>query len=77
MEQTKRKTIKISALTGRESEVIYHIQKGCTNKEIAEILNISSNTVKTHIDKIFKKLNVCNRTQAAMKIKHEIQRAVK
>jgi len=66
----KRKTDNSSMLTGREVEVLFHVQKGCTNKEIAKILSISCNTVKTHLDNIFRKLNVRNRTQAAMKAKN-------
>jgi DNA-binding NarL/FixJ family response regulator len=54
-------------LSVRELEVLRLIKKGKTNREIAQLLNISFNTVKTHVDNIFGKLNVKNRTQAAMK----------
>ena len=36
------------------------------NKEIASVLDISERTVKNHISNIFKKLDVCDRTQAAV-----------
>jgi len=55
-----------SMLTNREKEVLLHVQMGRTNKEIAQRLCITCNTVKTHMDKIFNKLNVKNRTQAAI-----------
>ena len=54
-------------LTDREIEVLSLISKGCTNLAISETLFISMNTVKTHIKNIFQKLEVEDRTQAAMK----------
>lgn len=48
-------------LTKRELEVIELISKGLNNREISEKLYISSNTVRTHIDNIFNKLNVSSR----------------
>ncbi len=58
-------------LTERGLEIVHLIAKGYNNKEIADALEISLNTVKTHIKEIFKKLNVENRTQAALKINNE------
>ena len=57
----------ISNLTERELEVLSLIAKGCSNQEISDNLFISLNTVKTHIKNIFQKLEVEDRTQAAMK----------
>jgi transcriptional regulator EpsA len=51
-------------LTERELEVIDWIKAGKTNQEIAAILEISLNTVKSHIKRIFQKLNVSKRAQA-------------
>lgn len=51
-------------LTKREKEVLHRLVKGLTNKEIAEELFISDKTVKLHINKIYKKLNVKSRSQA-------------
>lgn len=51
-------------LSKRELEVLREIATGCTNKEIAENLFVSENTVKTHINNIFMKLEVNRRTQA-------------
>ncbi|HEY4554727.1 MAG TPA: response regulator transcription factor [Bacillaceae bacterium] len=56
----------ISALTNREKEVLEEITKGKSNKEIAADLAITEKTVKTHISNIFSKLEVADRTQAAM-----------
>jgi len=61
-------TVDLSAvsLTSRESEVLLLLAGGMTNDEIAEELYISSHTVKKHISKIYFKIGVTNRLQAAM-----------
>ncbi|OPY79213.1 MAG: Response regulator protein VraR [Syntrophorhabdus sp. PtaU1.Bin153] len=55
-----------TALTTRELEVLRLIGRGFSNKEIAGLLHISPDTVKTHIKNIFSKLDVPDRTQAAI-----------
>jgi len=55
-----------NALTPREIEVLELIAEGMINKEIAKQLYISEKTVKNHVSNIFKKLNVSDRTQAAI-----------
>ncbi|MBD5485036.1 MAG: response regulator transcription factor [Lachnospiraceae bacterium] len=57
---------KIDSLTGRELEVLIQVANGMFNKEIATNLNISERTVKNHISNIFKKIDVSDRTQAAV-----------
>lgn len=57
---------KISLLTNRELEVLIQVANGMFNKEIATNLNISERTVKNHISNIFKKIDVSDRTQAAV-----------
>lgn len=52
-------------ITGRESEVLYWLSNGKTNKEIALILNIGPRTVNKHLEQLFVKLGVENRTTAA------------
>ncbi len=52
-------------LTEREQEVLLHASRGESDKEIAEALTISLNTVKTHIRNILAKLHVRNRREAA------------
>lgn len=59
-------TIKIESLTKRELEVLKNLSYGMYNKEIAEKLDISERTVKNHISNIFKKIEVTDRTQAAV-----------
>ena len=57
---------KIETLTKRELEVLVKVANGMFNKEIATSLNISERTVKNHISNIFKKIEVNDRTQAAV-----------
>lgn len=57
---------KINSLTKRELEVLIQIAHGMFNKEIAISLEISERTVKNHVSNIFKKLEVADRTQAAV-----------
>lgn len=57
---------KINLLTNRELEVLIQVANGMFNKEIATNLNISERTVKNHISNIFKKIDVSDRTQAAV-----------
>jgi DNA-binding NarL/FixJ family response regulator len=52
-------------LTSRERDILLYVTQGLGNKEIANFLNISENTVKTHIRRILTKLNLRNRTEAA------------
>ncbi len=54
----------ITPLTKREHEVIQEMAKGCTNKQIAEVLFISERTVKFHVSSILSKLHANNRTEA-------------
>ena len=57
---------KLDNLTKRELEVLIQVANGMFNKEIATSLNISERTVKNHISNIFKKIDVNDRTQAAV-----------
>ncbi len=57
---------KIESLTKREMEVLILVAKGMFNKEIGETMKISERTVKNHISSIFKKIDVADRTQAAV-----------
>jgi DNA-binding NarL/FixJ family response regulator len=53
-------------LTEREAEVLRHMANGLTNNQIAEILKISAETIKEHVQNVFRKLGVTDRTQAAV-----------
>lgn len=57
---------KIKSLTKRELEVLILVSEGMFNKEIADRLDISERTVKNHISSIFRKIDVADRTQAAV-----------
>ena len=50
-------------LTAREVEIIYHIKSGKLQKEIAVIMNISGNTIKSHIYRIYKKCQINNKIE--------------
>jgi DNA-binding CsgD family transcriptional regulator len=53
-------------ITSRELEIIALIAEGMSNREIAEKLFVSENTVKTHSGRLFEKLNARRRTQAVL-----------
>ena len=54
-------------ITDREAEILRHVQTGKSNDEIGCLLNISPLTVKNHVQKILRKLNVNNRAHAVAK----------
>jgi NarL family two-component system response regulator LiaR len=54
-----------AGLSSREQEVLRLLSQGSTNREIAEALEISENTVKAHLKSILRKLGVSNRVEAA------------
>lgn len=54
------------ALTQRETQVLRHLALGLSNKEIAQSLGISIETVKEHVQHLLRKMEVSDRTQAAV-----------
>lgn len=56
----------IMELSARESEVLKLIAEGLANKQISARLHLSEKTVKNHVSRIFSKLNISARTQAAV-----------
>ena len=58
---TLTKTGRIGTITLREKEIIDYVCQGHSNNEIADALNLSKHTVKAHLNRIFKKLNVTGR----------------
>ena len=57
----------IQDLTEREAQVLAHLAKGHSYKEIADLLSISFETVRTHVRSIYEKLHVHSRTEAVLK----------
>jgi two-component system nitrate/nitrite response regulator NarL len=56
----------IHSLSPREQEILAHIARGASNKEIARALNIAETTVKIHVQHILRKLKLSSRVQAAV-----------
>ncbi|MBQ7763994.1 response regulator transcription factor [bacterium] len=65
-EKNLNKDVNIEVLTPKEKEVLALVAKGASNQEIADKLCVRDVTVKTHLNSIFKKLKVTNRTQAVL-----------
>lgn len=57
---------RLPQLTGREVEVLRLVRQGLANKQIARRLGISERTVKAHLTSVFQRLDVADRTQAAL-----------
>jgi RNA polymerase sigma factor (sigma-70 family) len=62
----KKSEENLDELTERETTILRYIAEGLINKEIAEALGISENTVKIHLRNILEKLHLRNRIQAAV-----------
>lgn len=58
--------VPLELLTSKEKEVLQMVAKGESNKQIADKMFVKEVTVKTHLNSIFKKLKVANRTQAVL-----------
>ena len=58
---------KLEGLSQREEEILEHLSKGYSTKEIADRLSVSVNTVRTHLQHIYEKLHVRSRTEAVAK----------
>ncbi len=65
-EKKLNKDINLDALTPKEKEVLALVAQGASNQEIADKMCVRDVTVKTHLNSIFKKLKVTNRTQAVL-----------
>ncbi|GAE34245.1 response regulator [Halalkalibacter akibai] len=66
---------RINRLTGRELDVLIEVAKGHSNKEIGQNLHITEKTVKTHMSNLLAKLELSDRTQAAVfALKHQVKK---
>ena len=65
-EKEEEHSIQVDVLTARENEVLQLLAKGMSNKEVASVLVITEKTVKAHVSSILSKLNLSDRTQAAL-----------
>lgn len=64
--ELQRRSATMAQLTRREMEVLRMVAEGLSNREIGERLHISEKTARNHISNIFLKINVQDRTQAAL-----------
>lgn len=62
----KRQAPPVLHFTPTEAKVLHGVRYGRSNKQIAFDLGIAETTVKAHMTALMRKLNVCNRTQAAL-----------
>ena len=63
------KSLTLEDLTKRETQVAHAVADGCSNREIAELLNISERTVKARLTSVFQKLDLRDRVQLALFIR--------
>ncbi|MFE0808833.1 LuxR C-terminal-related transcriptional regulator [Streptomyces sp. NPDC058848] len=56
-------------LTPREQEVLVYVSQGLSNLEIADLLTVSENTVKTHVSRVLGKLGLRSRVEAALSVR--------
>ena len=70
---TVEATMLAFGLTLRESEVLYWVAKGKTNRDIGDILGSSPATVKKHLERVYEKLGVETRTAAAAMAMHKVR----
>lgn len=66
LNSTELESRDIKALSARQREILQMLAAGEANKQIGRALNISTGTVKAHLESLYRRLDVKNRTQAAM-----------
>jgi LuxR family transcriptional regulator, maltose regulon positive regulatory protein len=66
----KRGIVPLSALSGRERDILELVAQAMPNKKVARVLNITPETVKWHLKNVFSKLGVSGRDEAAERLRH-------
>lgn len=74
LQPTTRKADPIQQLTGRETDILRLVAEGLSNKEVAARLSLQEKTVKHHMTRVLAKLNVRNRTEAALLMREARER---
>ena len=64
----RRERLWEAGLTAREAEVLEHVGHGATTAQVAAAMSLSPRTVEKHLQHIYRKLGVCNRTQALTRL---------
>jgi DNA-binding NarL/FixJ family response regulator len=75
LQPTTRKADPIQQLTSRETDILRLVAEGLSNKEVAARLSLQEKTVKHHMTRVLAKLNVRNRTEAALLMREARERA--
>jgi len=65
--ERNEKAIQYLGISEREYEVLHLLAEGLSNKEMADRLHVSGNTIKTHLSRLYDKLEVVRRTQAVQR----------
>ncbi|HGB5689412.1 TPA: LuxR C-terminal-related transcriptional regulator [Salmonella enterica subsp. enterica serovar Birkenhead] len=71
LNSTELESRDIKALSARQREILQMLAAGESNKQIGRALNISTGTVKAHLESLYRRLDVKNRTQAAAMMLNE------
>ncbi|MCL5096335.1 MAG: response regulator transcription factor, partial [Candidatus Omnitrophica bacterium] len=71
MNANDRSSLESAPLSKREEDILRYVAKGLINKEIADVLDISLETVRSHLKNIYEKLHVRSRTEAVVKHWHD------
>jgi len=64
----------VPELTPRQRQILCLVAEGCTNAQVARALGVSEGTIRKHLENIFQRLNVTNRTAAANVVTHSAER---
>ena len=74
LQPANRKAEPLQQLTGRETDILRLVAEGLSNKEVAARLSLQEKTVKHHMTRVLAKLNVRNRTEAALLMREARER---